>query len=753
MRLSIAIILAGSTLWAMPAFAQTAPAADAAITEGDEIVVFGKGETQQVQELSTADLTILAAGTSPLKAIEKLPSVNFQSADAFGVYEWSQRVSIRGFNQQQLGFNLDGIPLGDFSYGNVNGLHISRAISPENIAITRVSQGAGNLSTQATNNLGGTIEFFSRDPKQTFSINSAATYGSDDTFRGLVNVDSGDLGGVRGYASYVYYTTDKWKGFGKQLAHNVNAKLVADAGSAKISATFAFSDRAEQDYQDLSLEFINRLGYNIDNISNNFPLAVLLADIGANRGETGAAKSNPAAGTVYPAPFKTIDDVYFDASGLRRDYLGSIGVEAPLGENLTFSVRGYYHSNHGQGTWWTPYVPTPGGAPISVRTTEYDIRRKGIFGSLVGEFGSNKATIGAWYEKNDFHQARRFYGLPSRTASTRNALKFMRDPFFTQWEFDHDTTTFKYNVEDVITLGDAKISLGWKGFEVKGKATPVIAGGFAQGTIKSRDWFQPSVGATYSFGDAEAFASFSQSTRAFTTSTTGGPFSTTQDGFNAIRSTIKPEASDTYEAGVRFNSPSFNGTVGAFLVNFRNRIIATRIGAGIVGNPAVLQNVGRVRSYGFEAAGDYKVGYGFTLFASYSYNDSKYRDNVVTPIATVLTAGKTTVDTPKHLLKGEVSYDNQGFFGRVGANYMSKRFFTFTNDQSVADRVIVDATIGYRISGGILDKWEIQANATNLFDKQYVSTIGSNGFGNSGDNQTLLTGAPQQFFVTLKTGF
>jgi iron complex outermembrane receptor protein len=29
-----------------------------------------------------------------------------------------------------------------------------------------------------------------------------------------------------------------------------------------------------------------------------------------------------------------------------------------------------------------------------------------------------------------------------------------------------------------------------------------------------------------------------------------------------------------------------------------------------------------------------------------------------------------------------------------------------------------------------------------------VSTIGSNGFGNSGDNQTLLAGAPRQVFVT-----
>ena len=84
---------------------------------------------------------------------------------------------------------------------------------------------------------------------------------------------------------------------------------------------------------------------------------------------------------------------------------------------------------------------------------------------------------------------------------------------------------------------------------------------------------------------------------------------------------------------------------------------------------------------------------------------------------------------------------------------MSKRYFTYTNDQSVGSRVIVDATLGYRFDMGMRKPIEVQLNATNLFDKRYVSTIGSNGFGNSGDNQTLLAGAPQQFFVTAKVGF
>ena len=115
MRKITSLLLSTVAILATPAFAQTAtPEADD-VTSGEEIIVFGRGETRQIQELNNADLTILTPGTSPLKAIEKLPSVNFQSADPFGNYEWSTRVTIRGFNQNQLGFNLDGIPLGDMS--------------------------------------------------------------------------------------------------------------------------------------------------------------------------------------------------------------------------------------------------------------------------------------------------------------------------------------------------------------------------------------------------------------------------------------------------------------------------------------------------------------------------------------------------------------------------------------------------------------------------------------------------------------
>jgi iron complex outermembrane receptor protein len=772
MRLATALLASAAlVITAAPAFAQDAPipAADAAASadasgEAPAIVVYGTGKSRQVQELSGADLAIQASGTSPLRAIAKLPSVNFQSADAFGTYEWSTRITIRGFNQNQLGFNLDGIPLGDMSYGNYNGLHISRAISAENIGSTLVSQGSGSIDTQSTNNLGGTLNFYSMDPKNALGLDASATYGSDHTYRGFLRGGIGSRDGARAFASVAYGSTDKWKGDGKQRQLNINAKGILPLGGVTLDGLITYSDRAEQDYQDLSLDQIKRLGYNADNFGpGQYALAVQVADIAANRGDTGTTPLNPAAGTTYPAPIGTVDDAYYDASGLRRDTLAAVGLTAPLSSAITFKAKAYLHHNSGQGTWGTPYVNSPTGVPMALRTTEYNINRKGLFGSLNADLGMNNLTVGGWYENNDFNQARRFYAYASRTNPGRDHLKFQHDPFFTQWEVAFNTKTFQYYVEDEIKLGDAKINLGWKGFKVDNHADPIVAGGRTKGDLSTTDWFQPHIGASYKFTpEVEAFAGFTQVTRAFASATTAGPFSSSQVGFDAIKPFLKPEQSDTFETGLRYNSGMFHGVLAGYLVNFRNRLLAIPTSVGIIGSANALQNVGGVRSAGIEASGELRFGRGWSALASYSYNDNTIRADVVittkdaqgNPVVTTIpTSGKTVPDSPKHLVHGEVSYDQGPLFGRVGVNYMSKRYFTYTNDQSVPGRAIVDATLGYRFEAGMRKPIELQINATNLFNKDYVATIGSNGFGNSGDNQTLLAGAPRQIFATLKVGF
>ncbi|KAA9018910.1 TonB-dependent receptor [Sphingobium limneticum] len=772
MRITTALLMASTAVIAMPAFAQNVAPVDAAAADaGAEIVVFGRGETRQVQEITSKDIITLTPGTNALKAIEKLPSVNFQSSDPFGNYEWSQRVTIRSFSQNQLGFTFDGIPLGDMSYGNHNGLHITRAISSENIGSVRVSQGAGSLGTQSTGNLGGTIETFSADPADYLSGGSLGaqgnlTYGSDETWRAFGRVALGTRDGIRGFLSYGYGATDKWRGQGTQDQHMGNAKVVIPVGEAKIDGWLSYSDRREQDYQDMSMGMIRRLGWKWDNTYPDYSRAIDYADRLNDVDRVSNSGGSPfpdgrydysgapvAGGQVYPGNVTSADDAYYDAAGLRKDWLGSIGLTTPLGENANFKIKGYYHNNSGMGLWATPYTPSPNGVPMSIRTTEYDMDRIGAFGSVDYTIGIQTLSVGAWYENNKFHQARRFYAFASRTDPGLSFRDYPKNPFATQWEFDFTTDTFQYHVQDKIDLGTVTINLGWKGFNVTNKADAIVASTFPEGKIKAQDWFQPHAGFAVELSpEMEAFGGFTQVTRAFASATTAGPFQTNQAGFDQIKDDLKPESSDTYELGLRYNSPVFNGVVGAYFVNFRNRLNAVQVGSPIQGLASALQNVGKVRTIGVEAAGTVNLGSGVSLFGSYSYTDATYRDDVFNSSNGMLVAalkGKTVVDSPKHMLRGELNYDQGPLFARIGGNYMSKRFYSYTNDVSVPGRVIVDASIGYRLT----DKIEVQLNASNLFDKKYVSTIGSGGFGNSGDAQTLLIGAPQQFFATLKAGF
>ncbi|MEG3082157.1 TonB-dependent receptor [Sphingomonas sp. PB2P12] len=760
-----------------PMTAQPATAPVETDAPAGDIVVLGFGQSRQVQSVNAADIARLTPGSSPLKAIQKLPGVNFQAADPFGAYEWAVRISLRGFNQNQLGFTLDGVPLGDMSYGNVNGLHISRAIISENVARTDVAQGAGALGTASTSNLGGTIEFFSDKPRDTANVTGGATYGSNDTYRAFARVDSGDLGdGLKGYLSYGFLSTDKWKGDGVQRQHQANGKIVKDLGAlGSLSAFLNFSDRREQDYQDLSLDIIRRRGLRNDNIADNYPLALQIAKVAQNQAAVAVGTAQPwaGAGTTFPAGFGTVDDAYYDAGGLRRDYLGGVTFDANLTPELTLSTTGYYHDNEGQGSWITPYSPTPAGAPnadgtpitaaspLGFRTTEYAMKRGGALSNLAYVHGANTLELGGWYETNTFTQARRFYGMTDSATPNRDTLQFQSNPYATQWDGKYTTDTIQYHVGDTIRLVDDRLVLnaGWKGFYVTNRAImlPATTSPLAVGKISAKDWFQPQAGILFKLTPgAELFADYKENVRAYVSSATTGPFSTTQAGFDAIRGQLKPERSKTAEGGLRFRQGPLQASAVGYYIDFSNRLLGFSNGAGIIGNPATLNNVGSVHTYGAEVAVNYRIFTPVSLFASYSYNKSKYADDVLSASGAVLVAtdGKMAVDSPEHMLKGEIVIEQSGFTGRVGADYMSKRYFTYLNDQSVPGRVLVDASIGYRFEGdGPMHGVAIEGSVTNLTDKKYISTVGTNGFTASGDNQTLLAGTPRQVFISLKKGF
>lgn len=93
----LALIASGASAQTLPAQAAvtgtttdpvaadpTAPTDEQANVPAD-VVVLGFGQSRQVQTITAADLDRLTPGTSPLKAISKLPGVNFQASDPFGL--------------------------------------------------------------------------------------------------------------------------------------------------------------------------------------------------------------------------------------------------------------------------------------------------------------------------------------------------------------------------------------------------------------------------------------------------------------------------------------------------------------------------------------------------------------------------------------------------------------------------------------------------------------------------------------------
>jgi len=257
------------------------------------------------------------------------------------------------------------------------------------------------------------------------------------------------------------------------------------------------------------------------------------------------------------------------------------------------------------------------------------------------------------------------------------------------------------------------------------------------------------------------FGGYTENMGAYVSAATSGPFaSLNQANVDYVATKLKPESSKTFELGGRYRTERFQGVAAVYHVAFDNRILAIQQGSAIQGNAPVLSNVGSVETKGVELAGTYRLTDSWSLYGAYTYNDSKYENDVVSADGKLQarTKGKTVVNTPKNIFKGELSFDQAGFFAKLGVAYTDKRYYTYENIGGLApSTTVADLTLGYRFAD---DSWgkglEIQANVTNLTDKDYISTIGSGGFVNNdaaGAAMTVLPAAPRQMYLSIKKKF
>ena len=725
------------------AFSAVAQEADNAV-KTEDVSVFGQGEARQVNNVSKEDLQKVPPGTNPIKVLEKLPGVHFQSSDPFGTNEWSSRLTVRGFTQQYLGYTLDGIPLGDSAYAAHNGLSIGRAIIAEDVGRVTLSQGAGALGTASTSNLGGTVQFYSDDPDNQFAVRGAQTIGTDSIYRTYARVDTGNFAsGTKAYLSALHGEGDNWKGGGKNKLDQINAKLVNIFDDNRLSLFLDHSDRRETDYQEVSKEMVSRLGWNWDNYYPDWQTTINAANAG-----------NGTPGSSFPTNVISWDDAYWTSTTLRTDTLGGATLDLGLSEIARLKTTLYSQYSRAEGQWWAMLnswlgVSPPSGNPFSALARTYHTHRNGITSDLSWSLSNQEIKAGVWLESTDHNWEQTF----SDTASRGDGLSYVSNPFLTSDAQKFTTKTRQFYAQDTLGFieGRAKATLGFKTPHVDITGQTVV-GSRAAGSITASKSFLPQLGLNYQLSKSdELFTSYSENMRAFTAGA-WGPFMVSQTAFDATKGTLKPETSKTYELGYRFRQPTVQGSLTAYRTDFNNRLLVIS-DTTLLHGTSVLANVGSVNAQGVEAALAWSPVRNWTWFNALSVSETKYGSNYADGGTVVATNGKQAVDSPKVLFNTELGYDTGVWFARLNGKYTDKRYYTYTNDNSVPSFWVLSAVAGYKQKNfaGLRD-FAIQLNVTNLLDKKYLGTLGTNGYPTSdpaGTFPTAEVGNPRQAFLTI----
>ncbi|MFK3651208.1 TonB-dependent receptor [Lysobacter enzymogenes] len=775
LTLAIAAALAAAPAHAADAAADVAAdAADAAAageardaTTLDAVSVIGLGETRQVQRVKLADIEKTVAGTSPQKILNKLPGISVQSNDAYGANEESQTISLRGFNQRLLGYTLDGIPLGDNSYGNYNGLGISRALIGENLAGAELAAGIGSLGTASTSNLGGTLQYFSADPEAEFGLRVAQTLGSDNTRRTYARLDTGDHGGFSMYLSGSLLNADMWsRPHDNQDQSQVNLKAVYHFGDGnRLSAFVSSAETSQANYAYLSKALLARgADWDWNLYKPDWQRALNAAYCAPKPWPANKAGDRRCK---FESPAATIDDAYYASRALRTDHLAALAGEFNLGEGLRLNAQTYYHDDRGQGHWWSPgnwsYPNTAKEIPISIRSTNYGINRAGAMASLDWELGIHRLQGGFWYERNHHDVQRNFYFIDGPVDDDR----FLNDPDRRLFFQKYVITTRQFYLQDTMSLLDGRmtVDVGAKSTQVDMRATQVPSKMMevpnATGRLQTKDHFLPQLGLGYKLGEGrELFAAYTENVAAFVGGGAGGPLAIGQAAFDAQKADLKPESSKTLEAGYRQVGETYQASLSVYKVRFDNRLLSlnpcSSIEAGT--RPECITkffNVGSVDSYGSELVFIWKPIDGLQWYNALSWNKSTYEDNYIDGGKVVPTRGKRVVDVPDTMFSSEVSYSRGPWLASVGGKYTGKRYYTYLNDNGFGGYTTFDAALRYTFEPvGPLRQWSVSLNATNLSDKRTASNLTAFSASDpQGKTYAFHANAPRQVFLTIDARF
>ncbi|MDQ8182392.1 TonB-dependent receptor [Pelagicoccus sp. SDUM812005] len=451
----------------------------------------GQGESRANNSLDLEALEIAMPGALPEKMVDKIPGVNVVTRDPFGFYEFGNDVRVRAFNIANLGVTLDGVPVGtsDPRYGSP----IGRLVDSQNLTTIKVSQGAGDVTTPAYQALGGSLQYFTKDPSKEQGAYVSAAYGSFDHISLFAKYEMGEIApGFTGYVSgsHFEFTPRGLDGLGKGMARRYEAKFKYELPSDKLDITYAITYNDRDDFDTAGLDFGEwqdaeagnyrgtGQGY-IEYTPWDYPgLGDFnygdLSDQGRNLGPVAYIDSSVGAGEGTNA-------IYYDKwRNGRMDTLQRFNFDFDFEDGKSMEVVTYYQDKNNYGLWGRDqaYAQTQVRAAYMNDPSRTDIWGQlwydadgnaiGEDGTIVTEYGEDHAIVApgtpTYAPGVDFVP-----GVPGRTARDENfgGHRYGLTASYTWetennklivggwYEFDHHGTERpNYNLDGGSILGD-----------------------------------------------------------------------------------------------------------------------------------------------------------------------------------------------------------------------------------------------------------------------------------------------------------
>ncbi|WP_321489983.1 TonB-dependent receptor domain-containing protein [uncultured Hyphomonas sp.] len=739
-RLKFGICLASLIAASMTTVAQAQEAAPAeeqatmkaVVVEGRRVstadTAIGQNEATNTVAVTRDELLSAPGGISGLKMLESLPGFNVQTDGALGLYEFGNSVTVRAFNLQQIGFVLDGVPMGrSDAFG---GSPIFRYVDNENLGSVVASPGAGDVSLPSYASLGPIVSYNTIDTSDEAGGILSYTMGDDNLERSFIKLETGDINGFSAYISRSKTDSDLWRGPGTIDREHIEGKIKYEFDEDTF-IKFGYVHNDFFDYDSPSgpeATFENDYYYGYLDAIPETGCINQISGVYDYNGDS-VIDGNDFS-PIYTGSSCT--SYYEDRINIRDDSLYSLNFQTDLAPGLMFKATAYQEDKDGYGVSPDSYSNSlniynrqvaAGLDVVHPRGVQYGLSgvggtRKGAVAGLEWQVANHKLEAGVWYEDEDYNRTQQRL---NKTNGSADGDVIWDEVAYYRRDYTSTRKTTQFYLKDTISLMEDKLNVevGVKSlsvdYELSGYRDYNDYELFGPQTVGEdySDNFLPMIGAVYDLNDTDQiFASYSQNYALPRGADDIFSIASTDASTEPLPAP-KGEESKNYEIGVRTNRAQFYGSAALFYTTFDNRLVS-----GSVINPATEQpeafyiNAGETESYGFELSGVYQPAF---------LGDKVFLDGNLTYNHAENEGGFILADSPEWLFTGGITYEpTEWLVANVSGKYTGERYADFTEGYDMDSYTVLSGylDLGGPNDFGIPENVSLRFNIDNLLDEE-----------------------------------